>query len=137
SDHFDRRLDHYWEDQHYVRHFANLFSGKRILSFGSGMGYNELIFMRSGVDVTCADIVESNLKVIERVTKIESLTKNRFLFMQNSAETTFPGPFDHVYVRGSLMTMPADLQAKALANFKKALKPGGLIILNLYTKKFV
>lgn len=133
----ERRFDHYWEDQHYVRHYSELFAGKRVLSFGSGMGFNEVYFMRAGAAVTCADIVPSNLKVIERVCKIEGLKNGSFLFMPNSAETNFPGPFDHIYVRGSLMTMPADLQMKALANFKNALNPGGLIILNLYTKKFV
>lgn len=79
-----------------------------------------------------ADIVASNLKTIERVCSLEGLSGAEFLYMEDSSETDFGGPYDHIFVRGSLMTMPFALQQKAMANFKKALKPGGQIILNLY-----
>lgn len=135
--HFDSRLAHYWEDRHFVGHFRDRYRGKRILSFGSGIGHNEVQFVLGGAHVTCADIVESNLQVIQRVCGLLRAEEAAFLPMQNSAETEFPGPFDHIYVRGSLMTMPAELQARALAQFEKALAPGGTVILNLYTWKFV
>jgi SAM-dependent methyltransferase len=135
--HFRSRLGHYWEDRHIVMHFAQLFSGKRILSFGSGIGHNEVLFLKHGAEVTCADIVPSNLKTIERVCDILNLGGASFLLMTDSSQTDFGGPYDFIYARGSLMTMPFDLQKLTMANFKRALAPNGEIILNLYTWKFV
>ncbi len=135
--HFRSRLTHYWEDRHFVRYFVETFRGKSILSFGSGIGHNEVQFLRSGAAVTCADIVRSNLQVIERVCRRERLSTFRFLYLEDPAATDFGGPYDHIFARGSLMTMPADAQRRVLAGFERSLRPGGSIILNLYTWDFV
>lgn len=137
NSHFKSRLTHYWEDRLMVEHFATLFKNKRILSFGSGIGHNEVQFLEQGAEVVCADIVQSNLDVIDRVCRIKKIKGCTTLFMEDSANTDFGKPYDYIYVRGSLMTMPENLQVKALANFYKALKPNGMIILNLYTWEFV
>ncbi len=135
--HFKSRLSHYWEEGHTIPYFAELFRGKKVLSFGSGLGLNEMQFLRAGADLTCADIVESNLRVIERVAAIEGVGPVKIVAMKDSATTDFGGPYDYIYANGSLMTMPFDKQAMVVANFKKSLKPDGRIILMLYTWKFV
>ncbi len=137
EDHYRSRLTHYWEDRHFVRHFADLFKGKSILSFGSGIGHNEVQFLRGGAAVTCADIVRSNLQVIERVSNREGLSAVRCLFLEDPAAADFGGPYDHIFARGSLMTMPAGAQRRVLAGFQRCLRPGGSIILNLYAWEFV
>lgn len=136
QEHFDSRTSHYWEENRLVRHFGRMFSGKTVLSFGSGLGLNEVHFMRFGAHVTCADIVSSNLKTIERICKLKRLDAN-FIHLTDTVKTPFGGPYDFVYANGSLMTMPAPMQRQVLEKFKNALKPGGMIILNLYTWKFV
>jgi SAM-dependent methyltransferase len=137
NEHFKSRLDHYWEDRRIVPHFARLFAGKSVLSFGSGIGHNEILFMRRGARVTCADIVQSNLDTIARVCRHEGLTAGGFLLLDEAGTTDFGGPYDHVFARGSLMTMPFEQQQRVMAKLKQALRPGGMIILNLYTWEFV
>ncbi len=135
--HRTSRLDHYWEDRYVVRYLEGMFAGKRILSFGSGLGHNEIQFLMGGARVVCADIVQSNLDVIARACELKGLHGATFLYMEDSAHQQFDGPFDHIFVRGSLMTMPAAMQRSALANMRQALAPNGYIILNLYTRAFL
>lgn len=135
-DHYNARLVHYWEERRVMPHFAAIFKGKDVLSFGSGIGLNEMQFVRAGARLVCADIVESNLRVIERVAAIEGKTLAGTLFMEDSARQDFGGPYDFIYVYGSLMTMPFERQKQVMQNFRRSLKPDGSIILMLYTKQF-
>lgn len=136
-EHYDSRLSHYWEERRIIPHFAEMFRGKDVLSFGSGIGLNEIQFVRAGARLTCADIVDTNLQVIERVAKLEGKELAGTIPMEDSAEQHFGGPYDFIYANGSLMTMPFGQQRQVLGNFKKALEPDGRIILMLYTWKFV
>lgn len=137
SEHFASRFSHYWEERRIVPHFADEFSGKDVMSFGSGLGLNEIQFARAGANLTCADIVKSNLDVIKRVAHLEGLADVQTIVMEDSSRQDFGGPYDVIYANGSLMTMPAEQQKMVLSNFSKALKPDGKIILMLYTWKFV
>lgn len=137
SEHFKSRLDYYWEDRRIVPYFANLFRGKPVLSFGSGIGHNEILFMRRGARITCADIVQSNLDTIARVCRHEGLKPGGFLLLDEAGKTDFGGPYDYIFARGSLMTMPFEQQRRVMAKFKAALGPRGMVILNLYTWEFV
>ena len=135
-DHYNARLVHYWEERRIMPYLAAIFEGKDVLSFGSGIGLNEMQFVRAGARLVCADIVESNLRVIERVAAIEGETLAGTLLMENSAHQDFGGPYDVIYVYGSLMTMPVERQKQVMQNLRRSLKPDGSIILMLYTKQF-
>ncbi|WP_417831981.1 methyltransferase domain-containing protein [Terasakiella sp.] len=136
TNHYNSRASHYWEDVHLVKYFQNLFKGKKVLSFGSGIGHNEILFLEAGCYLTCADIVQSNLDVISRVAELKHLNTLSTLFMEDSSETNFKGPYDYIYARGSLHHMPFSLQKKTMENFVSALSDNGKIILNLYSSKF-
>ena len=136
-DHYNARLVHYWEERRVMPYFAAMFNGKDVLSFGSGIGLNEMQFVRAGARLVCADIVDSNLRVIERVAAIEGTPLAGTLLMEDSARQHFGGPYDVIYAYGSLMTMPIEKQRQVMSNFKRSLKPDGCIILMLYTWKFV
>ena len=136
-DHYNARLVHYWEERRIMPYFAAMFRGKDVLSFGSGIGLNEMQFVRAGARLVCADIADSNLRVIERVAAIEGAPLAGTLLMEDSARQHFGGPYDVIYAYGSLMTMPIEKQRQVMSNFKRSLKPDGCIILMLYTWKFV
>ncbi len=137
NSHFQCLLNYYWEDRHLMKYFCEFFQGKSVLSFGSGIGNSEIEFLEKGASVTCADIVKSNLEVIQRAANLKGLDQLSCLYMKDSSETDFRGPYDYIFVRGSIMHMPFPMQKKVVQNFKKALKPGGQIIFMVYTPLFV
>jgi len=126
-----------WEARHFIEHFADRFAGKRILSFGSGLAYSEIDFLDRGAHVTFADIVDTNIKCIERLYRLLGHSQTSFVVMDDSSRHEFGGPYDHVFAYGSLMYMPEEDQARTLANFRRALAPGGSVFLMLYTPEFV
>lgn len=75
---------------------------------GSGLGFHEILYASHGAELTCAD----------------------------SSEALYSGPYDVVFIYGSLMVMPAALQRRLMAQAKASLAPRGEIILMLYTWKF-
>ncbi|MCE9590359.1 MAG: methyltransferase domain-containing protein [Planctomycetes bacterium] len=137
NEQYESRVNHYFEERFFNRYCAGLFKGKRVLSFGSGLGVNEIQFLRAGTKLTCADIVETNLRVIERVAKIEKLKGLSVLPLSDPAAAEFGGPYDYIYVWGSLMTMPFDVQRAVMSAFKRSLAPKGRIYLLLYTRTFL
>jgi 2-polyprenyl-3-methyl-5-hydroxy-6-metoxy-1,4-benzoquinol methylase len=134
--HYLSRKFHYWEEQRFQNRLRAFFAGKKVLSFGSGLGFMELEFVESGADLTCADIVQSNLDVIERAAIELSLPIPRLVGLGGQGEDNYGDEFDCIFVNGSLMTMPNHLQAKTLANFREHLATNGYIFLMLYTRRF-
>lgn len=134
--HYEARRFHYWEERRFTDKFRELFAGKRVLSFGSGLGFQELEFVASGADLICADIVEENLAVITRAALLKDLKPPTTVLLEGGANDDFPYTLDYVYANGSLMTMPTDLQARTMANLLRHLSPHGMIFLMLYTRRF-
>ncbi len=134
---FESRFLRYPEEDCFMQVMAESFRDKQILSIGSGMGFHEIYYQEHGAHVTCCDIVASNLEVIRRICAIKGLAPVETISTTNSAEETFAGPFDVVFIYGSLMAMPLDDQRKLLARLKAALRPNGRIVLMLYTWQFV
>lgn len=128
---------YYWEDRYFNDYFFETFRDKTVLSFGSGIGNFEIQFLQHGAAVTCADIVPTNLDVIQRICRIKQLDKLSVLYLDDSAKTDYGGPYDAIYARGSLHHMPFPMQKKVMARFKRALKPDGVIYLMLYSPKFM
>lgn len=132
---FRRRFAGYPEEMTFLRVFGATTAGERLLSIGSGLGLHELYYLSKGARVTCADIVPSNLAVIRRLAELRQLGDVTTILLDNDA--AFPqGPFETVFIYGSLMAMPADAQREMLAKATKAMAPGGRIVLMLYTWEF-
>jgi len=134
---FQARFRGYPEEDVFLREMAKEFAGKRVLSIGSGLGFHEVYYARNGAFVTCVDIVESNLKVIERVAELSGITSRvNTICCADSSETPYDSSYDVVFIYGSLMTMPEPYQAKLLAKATAALTPDGRLVLMLYTWDF-
>jgi SAM-dependent methyltransferase len=132
---FAARFRQYVEEDEFLGVMGAEFKGKRILSIGSGLGFHEIYYQSRGAQVTCCDIVPTNLEVIERVAAIKNIQGMRFV-LRNSPSQNFNGPYDVVFCYGSLMTMPQELQRGLLKQAMAALSPGGRIVLMLYTWEF-
>ncbi len=133
---FRSRLITYPEEEQFLRTFAQRVSGRRIVSIGSGLGFHELFYAAAGAQVTCCDIVATNLGAIERVAAERRLPIATFCRPDLTAQP-LPGPADIVLVYGCLMHMPADAQRVLLERARDALAPGGSIVLMVYDWEFV
>lgn len=132
---FAKRFAQYPEEDVFLRRMASEFAGKRVLSIGSGLGLHEIYYQLHGARMTCCDIVASNLDVIRRVAAIKGAQGIETL-VSRGADQDLGGPFDVVFIYGSLMTMPEPLQRELLARAMAALVAGGRIVLMLYTWEF-
>jgi SAM-dependent methyltransferase len=88
--------------------YRDLFRGKRVLVIGSGLGFDGVYFLLNGADWTFADIVPSNLLVIERVATLKCPDAPRaFLTIETMGSFgQLPFDFDYVWCNGSLINAP-------------------------------
>jgi SAM-dependent methyltransferase len=131
------RRQNLWEEEHFIAHFAELFAGRKILSFGCGLAYSETEFLDRDSEVTFADIVDSNVNAVRRLCSLREYKKVNFRVLSGDPSENLGGPYDAVFAYGSLMHMPEENQSKVLSQFAKALTQNGYLILMLYTPEFV
>ncbi len=137
NDAFIARFRGYPEEDIFAQIAAQDFASRRILSIGSGLGFHEVLYASRGAEVTCADIVESNLAVINRIASLRGVADRiKTLYCADSSEAVYGGPYDVVFIYGSLMVMPESMQRNLLARAKASLTPRGQMILMLYTWQF-
>jgi 2-polyprenyl-3-methyl-5-hydroxy-6-metoxy-1,4-benzoquinol methylase len=135
DDAFKQRFLRYPEEDEFLRQMSHEFAGKRVLSIGSGLGLHEIYYQLHGAQVTCCDIVASNLSVIERVAAAKGAAGMHFI-VSSGPDHDLRGPYDIVFIYGSLMTMPQTLQRKLIGRCIASLASEGSIILMLYTWEF-
>jgi SAM-dependent methyltransferase len=134
---FRERFLNYPEEEQFLRVFAAETRGRKMLSVGSGLGFHELYYASSGASVACADIVDSNLSVIERVARAKHLHGLTTCDVSSGSFERCAGPFDIVFIYGCLMHMPADAQRELLSVARRSLVDGGSIVLMVYDWEFV
>jgi SAM-dependent methyltransferase len=133
---FRSRLLNYPEEEQFMRAFASQLRGRRMLSVGSGLGFHELFYAAAGVDVTCVDIVESNVSVIDRVARLKSLHSVVARWTPAGDIAGAGRDFDVVFLYGCLMHMPEAAQRELMAAARRALSPGGRLVLMVYGWEF-
>ncbi|MGY4329391.1 SAM-dependent methyltransferase [Bradyrhizobium sp. LB7.2] len=136
NDAFIKRFRQYPEEEAWLCQMANEFSGKDLLSIGSGLGFHEIYYANHGARLVCCDIVESNLRTIQRIAQIKGLPDIPVI-VSGGADSLLPGEYDVVFLYGSLMAMPAQQQRELLRRSAGVLREGGRIVLMLYTWDFV
>jgi len=135
--HHRSRYYYFWEDVSILNKFAEDFKGKNVLAIGTGIGHDEIPFMKAGAKVTCTDIVESNLKVIERIAKLEGVTNLSTILINDIENPNYPDVYDVIYARGCLHQMPFDMTKQYIELLKGHLKRDGVIVVSFYTHEFV
>jgi len=108
--------------------YKDVLRGKRVIDVGSGLGYDALSFAMAGAaHVTCADILEPNLQLLERLSSLLGVRdRMSFHYINDVASyAALPGGYDVIWAQGSLINAPfAVIQAEAHALLTK-LVPGG------------
>ena len=132
---FLARFRSYPEEALFLETMAAEFAGRRLLSIGSGLGFHEIAYALRGAEVACCDIVGSNLAAIARVAAVKGAEGMRFI-ASAGPDQDLGGPYDVVFVYGSLMTMPEPMQRRLAARCLEALAPGGRIVLMTYAWAF-
>lgn len=98
---------------------------KTLLEIGSGTGRDGLFFQENGLDVTCVDFSEENV----RYCKEKGLRAQVMDFYQ----LDFPeASFESVYALNCLLHVAGRDMDGVLAGIRRVLKPGGLFYLGVY-----
>jgi SAM-dependent methyltransferase len=134
---FRGRFLNYPEEEQFLRTLSRRLAGRRMLSIGSGLGFHELYYAAAGAEVTCADIVDSNIEAIRRVAALKGITSISGRVLETGDVSGLGTDFDVVFLYGSLMAMPGDRQRVLLDALRRMLSPSGTLILMLYSWEFV
>lgn len=118
----------------YILDFAKKIGAKKILDIGAGTGRYSVALSREGFDVTAVEIVEHNVKILERKhekVKIWQGDARNLDFLEDES-------FDLTLILGPLYHLHTDNEKiKALGEAKRVTKKGGLIfagyVLNDYS----
>jgi hypothetical protein len=90
--------------------YADSMRGKKLMDVGSGFGVDSLTFAQHGAKLTFVDLVESNLKVLERLCKIMGLKDVQFVLLED-LESLRPlnTDYDVIMAMGSMHHAPLDI----------------------------
>jgi SAM-dependent methyltransferase len=115
--------------------YADGMRGKKIMDIGSGFGVDSITFAQHGAKLTFVDLVESNLKVLERLCKIMGLPDVRFILLED-LESLRPldTDYDVIMAMGSMHHAPLDILKPEYRELLRHLKVGGRWLQLAYPK---
>jgi FkbM family methyltransferase len=106
--------------------YADGMRGKKVMDVGSGFGVDSITFAEHGAKLTFVDLVETNLKVLERLCKIMGLDDVRFHVLENvSSLHALDTDYDVIMAMGSLHHAPVDVMKPEYQELIRHLKVGG------------
>ena len=88
---------------------------KKILDLGCGLGRDGIFLAERGYEVTFADIIPSNIKLIQKICKLKKLNC-KFKLIQSYEDYGSLGIFDLILAMGSLHHMPKKVTKKNYTN---------------------
>jgi len=107
--------------------YADFMRGKKVMDVGSGFGVDPITFAQHGAKVTFVDLVETNLKVLERLCRIMGLKDVQFVLLKDLDSL---GPLDTDYnvimAMGSIHHAPVDILKPDYKQLLLHLEVGGL-----------
>src|SRR5882724_4145316 len=106
--------------------YADSMRGKKVMDIGSGFGVDSITFAQHGARLTFVDLVETNLKVLERLCGILGLKDVRFVLLED-LESLRPldTDYDVIMAMGSLHHAPSDILKPEYQELLRHLKVGG------------
>jgi 2-polyprenyl-3-methyl-5-hydroxy-6-metoxy-1,4-benzoquinol methylase len=106
--------------------YADGMHGKKVMDVGSGFGVDSITFAQHGARLTFVDLVETNLKVLERLCKIMGLREVRFVHLQD-LESLRPldADYDVIMAMGSLHNAPEHVMKPEYQELLRHLRVGG------------
>src|SRR5216683_8272007 len=115
--------------------YADGMRGKKVMDVGSGFGVDSITFAQHGARLTFVDLVETNLKVLERLCKIMNLKDVQFVHLQD-LESLKPldTDYDVIMAMGSMHHAPMDILKPEYQELLRHLKVGGRWLQLAYPK---
>jgi protein-L-isoaspartate O-methyltransferase len=106
--------------------YADFMHGKKVMDVGSGLGVDPITFAQHGAKVTFVDLVETNLKVLERLCRIMGLKDVQFVLL-NDLDSLRPLDTDYnvIMAMGSMHHAPADILEPEYKELLRHLEVGG------------
>jgi len=90
--------------------YADGMRGKKVMDVGSGFGVDSITFAQRGARLTFVDLVETNLKVLERLCRIMGLQHAQFqLFGNVDSLRSLDSDYDVIMAMGSLHHAPMEV----------------------------
>ncbi len=115
--------------------YADFMRGKRVMDVGSGFGVDPITFAQHGARVTFVDLVESNLKVLERLCKIMALKDVEFVQLRElDSLKPLDTDYDVIMGMGSLHNAPDHIMKPEYQELVRHLKVGGRWLQLAYPK---
>jgi cyclopropane fatty-acyl-phospholipid synthase-like methyltransferase len=100
--------------------------GKKVMDVGSGFGVDSITFAQHGAMLTFVDLVESNLKVLQRLCGILGLRDARFVhFRDLNSLKPLDADYDVIMAMGSLHNAPVKVMKPEYQELLRHLKIGG------------
>jgi SAM-dependent methyltransferase len=117
----------------YRERYREQVKGKEIVDLGCGFSVDGIYFLEAGASVTFADIVPTNLRLVERVAAIRGVRSNcRFVHLENPLAPILPGPVDMIFAIGSLHHIPFAWARREISALARFFRPGGKFCLFTY-----
>ncbi len=106
--------------------YRDFLRGKRVLDVGSGLRIDGLEFARHGALITFLDIVESNLEILRRLTRIMGITGAEFHYLADlDSLQALPPEFDIIWCQGSMIDAPFSFTRREAHALLEHLPVGG------------
>jgi ubiquinone/menaquinone biosynthesis C-methylase UbiE len=116
-----------------IENEAALLQGKQLLEIGCGMGFDSLEFIKRGVNVSAIDLTQAAVDFARRHFEIEGV-EPEFLGVGDALNLPFEdNSFDAVWSNGVLHATGDT--ARAIAEVRRVLKPGGRAIISHFYRK--
>jgi 2-polyprenyl-3-methyl-5-hydroxy-6-metoxy-1,4-benzoquinol methylase len=119
----------------YYALYADGMRGKKVMDIGSGFGMDSITFAQHGAKLTFVDLVQTNLKVLERLCKILGLKEVQFHWFEDlDSLRALDADYDVIMAMGSLHNAPAEVMKPEYQELLKHLKVGGRWLQLAYPK---
>lgn len=131
---FDQVEQERYRREPFIHSFAEFerWRGKRVLEVGIGLGTDFVQFVRAGADAVGVDLTDAAVESVRLRLALEGLEAD--LRAADAEALPFPdSSFDLVYSWGVLHHTPDT--AKALAEVRRVLRPGGEARIMLYSRR--
>jgi Methyltransferase domain len=115
--------------------YRDFFKGRSVIEVGPGLGVLGVSFLEYGAHMTFIDVVEPNLRLIERICRIKNLHNCNFLHLTRIEDLDKLEPeYDAIFAHGSLHHAPAEVIKPEFVALASRLKVGGRFIMLAYPK---
>jgi len=115
--------------------YSESMRGKKVMDVGSGFAVDSITFAQHGAKVTFVDLVETNLRVVERICNTLGLQGMRFHFLTDVPSLKpLDTDYNVIMAMGSMHNAPVDVMKPEYQELLRHLKPGGRWLQLAYPK---